>query len=124
MDLDDVPAHAEGPAPEIVIVALVKDIHQTGDDLVARNLLALFQHEQHAVVGLGRTETVNAAHAGHDDAVAPLEKRPRRREPQLIQLVVDGGFFFDVDVARWNVRFRLVIIVVADEVLDRVRREE
>src|SRR5436309_14697776 len=123
MDLDDVPAHAEGPAPEIVIVALVKDIHQTGDDLVARNLLTLYQHEQHAVVGLGRPETVNAAYAGHDDAVAPLEKRPRRREPQLIQLVVDGGFFFDADVARWNVRFRLVIIVVADEVFDRVRRK-
>jgi hypothetical protein len=51
-------------------------------------------------------------------------KSDRVAESQLIQLVVDGGFFFDVDVARWHVRFRLVIIVVADKVLDRVRRKK
>ena len=48
----------------------------------------------------------------------------RGREAQLVQLVVDGGFFFDVDVARRNVGFRLVVVVVADEVLDRVVGEE
>ena len=45
-------------------------------------------------------------------------------QAQLVQLVVDGGFFFDVDVARRDVGFRLVVIVVADEVLHRVVREE
>ena len=48
----------------------------------------------------------------------------RGGEPQLVQLVVDGGFFFDVDVARGNVGFGLVVVVIADEILDRVAGKE
>ena len=90
----------------------------------ARDLLALFQHQQHAVVGFRRAEAVDAAHAGDDDAVAALEQRAGGGEAQLVQLVVDGGFFFDVDVARRDVGFRLVVVVVADEILDRVVGEK
>ena len=54
------------------------------------------------------------------DAVAPLEQRPRGRQAQLVQLVVDRRFFLDVGVGGGNVGFRLVVVVVADEVLDRV----
>ncbi len=56
--------------------------------------------------------------------VAALEKRTRRAHAQLVQLVVDRGFFFDVRVRGGNVRFRLVEIVVADEIFDRVLREK
>ena len=110
-------------APEVAVVALVEDVDQPRDDLLARDLLAFFEHQQHAVVGFGRTEAVDAADAGDDDAVAALEQRAGGREAQLVQLVVDGGFFFDVDVARRDVGFRLIVVVVADEVLDRVVRE-
>ena len=92
-------------------------------DLLARDLLALFEHQQHAVVGFGRTEAVDATDAGDDDAIAALEQRARGGEAQLVQLVVDGGFFFDVDVAGRNVGFGLVVIVIADEILDGVGRE-
>ena len=122
-DLDDVAAHAKRAAPEIAIVALVENLDQLAGDLLARDLLALFQQQQHAVVGFGRAQAVDAAHAGDDHAVAPLEQRARGRQPQLVELVVDGGFFFDVDVAGGNVGFRLVVVVVADEILDRVVRE-
>ena len=124
IDLDDVAAHAESAAPEIAVVALVQDLDQLGDDLVARDLLALFEHQQHAVVRFGRAEAVDAAHAGDDDAVAALEQRLGGGQAQLVELVVDGGFFFDVDVARRDVGFGLVVIVIADEVLDGVVGEE
>ncbi len=39
---------------------------------------------------------------------------------KLVELVVDGRFLLDVDVAGGNVGFRLVVVVVGDEVLDRV----
>ena len=67
IDLDDVAAHAKRAALEIVIVAVVEDVDQARHDLLARDLLAFFEHEQHAVVGFGRAETVDAAHAGDDD---------------------------------------------------------
>ena len=52
------------------------------------------------------------------------KQRAGGREPKLVELVVDGGFFFDIDVARRDIGFGLVVIVIADEVLDGVAGEE
>ena len=123
-NLDDVAAHPEGPAPEVSLGALVQDLDQLANDVVALDLLSLLQEQQHAVIGLRRSQAVNAAHRRDDDAVAALEQRLRGREAQLVKLVVDGRFLLDVDIGRGNVGFRLVIVVVGDEVLDRVVREE
>ena len=41
----------------------------------------------------------------------------------FIDLVVDGRVFFDVGVGRGDIRLRLVVIVVGDEVFDRIVRE-
>ena len=90
----------------------------------ARDALALLEHEQHAVIGLGRAEAVNAGDGGDDDDVAALEERARGAHAQLVELVVDRGFLFDVGVARGHVGFRLVVIVIADEIFDGVLREE
>ena len=57
-------------------------------------------------------------------AVAALEQRAGGREAQLVQFLVDGGFFFDVEVAGGDVGFGLVVVVVADEVFDGVVGEE
>ena len=39
-------------------------------------------------------------------------------------MFVHRGIFFDKGIRAWDVRFRLVVIVVRDEVLNRVFREE
>ncbi len=123
-DLNHVAAHAKCPAPEVRVVALVENLDQPPRNVFAADVLALFEQQQHAVVGLRRPQAVDAAHRAHDDRVAPLEQAARRREPQLVQLLVDRGFLLDVEVAGGNVRLGLVVVVVADEILDRVRREE
>ena len=123
-DFDHVAAHAKSPALEVVVVALVEDFDQAREDLLARDLLSLFEHEQHSVIRFGRTQAVNATDAGDDHAVAALEQRARRGEAQLVQLVVDGGFFFDVDVAGRHIGFRLIVVVVADKIFDCVGGEE
>ncbi len=89
----------------------------------ALDLLAFFQKQQHAVIGFRRSQAVNAAHRRHNDAVAALKERARGGEPQLVQFVIDRGFFFDIDIAGGNVGFRLVVVVIGDEILDRVVRE-
>ena len=43
---------------------------------------------------------------------------------QLVELLVDVGVLLDVGVGAGNVGLRLVVVVVADEVLDGVLREE
>ena len=123
-NFDDVAAHAERAAAEIAIGALVENFDQLADNVVALDLLSLFQEQQHAVIGFRRSQAVDAAHRRDNDAVAPLEQRLGGRQPQLVELVVDGRFLLDVNVTRGNVGFRLVIVVIRDKVLDRIVREE
>ena len=87
-------------------------------------MLAFFEHQQHAVVSFRRTQAVDAAYAGDDHAIAPLEQRARGRKAETVELFVDGGFFFDVDAARRNEGFGLVVVVIADEIFDGVRGKE
>ena len=123
-EFDYIAAHPERATPEVAVIAFVENIHQFGYDLLARYLLALLQHQQHAIVSLRRTQPVDAANARHDDAVPAFEQRLGSGEPEFVEFVVDRRFFFDVDIARRNVGFGLIVVVVTDEILHRIRWEE
>ena len=58
------------------------------------------------------------------DRVAAREQVRRRRVPQPVDVVVPGGVLLDVEVGLRDVRLGLVVVVVGDEVLDRVVGEE
>ena len=123
-DLDDVSADAEGAAAEVDVVAFVEDFDEAAGDVFALDLLAFFEQQQHAVVGFGRAEAVDAGDGGDDDGVAAFEEAAGGGEAELVELFVDGGFFFDEEVAGGDVGFGLVVVVVGDEVLDGVVGEE
>ena len=123
-DLHDVPPDAEGPPVEVDVVPLVLDLDEAGEDRIPRDLHPLFEQEEHPVVGLRRTETVDARDAGHDDDIPPLEEIVGRRMAELVDLLVDRGVLLDVGVRAGDVGLRLVVIVVTDEVLDGVFRKE
>ncbi len=124
VDLHDVAADPERAAPELDVIALVLDVDELAEDLLPVDPLPHLERNRHPVVGLRRTQAVDARHAGDDDDVTALEQRPGGREPQAVDLVVDRRLFLDVGVARRDVGFRLVVVVVADEVLDGVAGEE
>ena len=63
-------------------------------------------------------------HRGDDDDVAPREQRAGGRVPQPLDLVVDRRVLLDVGVRLRDVRLGLVVVVVRDEVLDRVVRQQ
>ena len=124
VDLEDVAAHAERPAVEVEVRPLVLRLDeplQVPRQPVARAGLEL---DRHLAERLGAPEAVDARDRGHDQDVAPLEERGRRRDPQLVDLVVDLGFLLDVGVRLRDVGLGLVVVVVGDEVLDPVLREE
>ncbi len=54
----------------------------------------------------------------------PADKRAGRGEPQPINFLVDRGVLLDVNVPLRYVRLGLVVVVVADEVMDSVVRKE
>src|SRR5262249_20702619 len=80
--------------------------------------------DHHALVVARRTKTVDARDAGYDDHILTADQRACGSQPEAVDVLIDLGVFFYVDVALGNVRFRLVIVVVTDEVVDRVAREK
>ena len=112
------PAAAESEALRIELFG------DSVDRIVALPLLALRQREVHPVVALRRAEAVDARHRRDDHAVAALEQGPRGRHPEAVDLLVDRGLFLDVGVGRGDVGLGLVVVVVADEVLDGVLGKE
>ena len=87
-------------------------------------LLALAQVQDHAVVVDRIADAVDAGHGRHDHRVLALEQRLGRRQPHLLDVLVDARVLLDVEVARGDVGLGLVVVVVRDEVLDRVLGEE
>jgi hypothetical protein len=109
---------------KVDVVALVLHVDQAPEELVAPEFLALHQLDEKTVVALGRADAVDAADRGDDDDVAPRQEGLGGGVAHAIDLVVDDRVLVDEGVGRRNVGFGLVVVVVADEVLDGVVRKE
>ncbi len=124
MHLDHVPPRAEGAALQVQIVPGVQVVHQLLEDRLARDLLSRGDQEHLAAEVFRRAEAVDAGDARHHDDVPALEEGARGREPEPVDVVVDGGVLLDVRVRLRDVRLGLIVVVVGDEVPDRALREE
>jgi len=123
-DVDRIPMYAERVAGEIHVVPQILHPHQPREDRLLRDLLPRPERQPHGAVILRVAQAVDARHGRHDDHIPPLEERHRRRVAQPVDLLIHGRILLDVRVRRRDVRFRLVIIVVAHEIIHRVVREE
>jgi len=124
LQLQGVAAHPEAGARQGLVVALVLEVDELAQHAVAPVAAADPQPDDGGAVVDRRAEAVDAADAGHDDHVAPLEERVRRGVAELVDLVVARRVLLDVRVAPGQVGLRLVVVEVAHEVLDGVLREE
>ncbi len=122
--LDGVAAHAEAPAHEIGIVAPVLQRHEVGHQLALLDLVTALQAEGHGGIGLDRADTVDARHRRHDDHVVALDQRAGRRVAHAVDLLVHRAILLDIGVGARDIGLGLVVIVIGDEILDRVVREE
>ena len=123
-DLQDVTAQAESAAGQIVGRPLVLHLGQLPKIVLERLALATLEEEEHAVIERRLTDAVDAGDGGNDDDVASFEKRLCCRQPELVDLLVLGHLLLDVEIVLRDVRLGLVVVVVGDEILDLVLREE
>src|SRR6185437_7598433 len=72
--LDDVAAHSKGATPELGFVAVIENLDQAPRNVLALDLLAFFQEQQHSVIRFGRSKTVNTADRCDDHAIAALKQ--------------------------------------------------
>ncbi len=117
-------ADTELAALEGDVVARVLQVHEAGEELIARQGLPGMDRDDHRLVILLAARAVDARDAGDDDHVAAREERTHRGEAHPLDLLVHGGILFDERVGARDVGLRLVIIEVADEVFDGVVREK
>ncbi len=122
--LHRVTAHPERASGERQVVARVLDIDQPAQQRVALDFLADAQADHPVDVLLRSAKAVDAAHGRHDDDIAAGEQVHRGRVPQPLDLLVDRGVLLDVGVGLRDVRLGLVVVVVRDEVLDGVVRQQ
>ena len=123
-DLEGVAADPEGAAGEGHVVAGVLDLDELAQDRVAVALLAHPQPQHPVDVLLRGAEAVDAGHGADHDHVAAGQQRVGRGVAQPLDLLVDRGVLLDVGVGLGDVGLGLVVVVVGDEVLDRVVGEE
>ena len=123
-NIDHIAAHAESAARKGIVVAPVLQGGQIAHQLHAVQFGAFADRHRRARIRLHRTDAVNARHAGHDDHIVAFQNRPRRRMAHAIDLFVYRGILFDIGVGARDIGFRLVVIVIGNEILHRVFGEE
>ena len=75
-------------------------------------------------VFLRTSETVNRGDGRDDDHVPAGEERGGRCMPQPIDLGIDLRVLLDIGIGDGKIRFRLVVIVIRDEIVYGVFRKE
>ena len=123
-NLQSVPADTEGASVKIHLIAGVLNVDQFSDDLIPVLGHARTKRDHHVLEFLWRTQSVNTGYGGDDDNVLALRHGSSGREPELVDLVIDGRVLGNVGVRGWHICFRLVIIVIGDEILHRILREK
>ena len=124
MHVDGFAAHAIGRAPQLELVARILHFGQATDQFALVDALAAHHVQHHAEVFVRIAQAVDRRHGGDDDRVAALQQRLGRRQAHLLDMLVDAGILLDEGIGRRHVGLRLVVVVVADEIFDRIVREE
>jgi len=122
--VDCVAPYTDAAAPGLEVVPGVLDVDQLANDRVAILFHTGPEVDHEIAIVLGIADAINAGNTGHHDDVAPLHDRGSRRVAQPVYLIVDGRVLLDIGVGGGNVRLRLVVVIIADKVLDSVVREK
>ena len=87
-------------------------------------MLPAFYGQQHVQIVFWRSDAVDARDACDHNGVPARKQGACRGQPQPLDLFIDRRILLDVSVGARDVRFRLIIIKVADEIFHRVTRKE
>src|SRR5215218_3647771 len=124
VDLEYVAPHPERAAGKLEVVTRVLDAHQVPQDVVEVVEASPLQEDHLRAVLVGAAEAVDRGDARDYYDVAAGEEATRRRVSKPIYVLVDLGVLLDEGVRARDVGLGLVVVVVGDEVLDGVVREE
>jgi len=76
VDVKDIPSNPKAAPVKIHVPPLVMDLNQLSHGVVPGKNSPLFHKEQHIVVSLRRTQSVNTGDTRHDDHILSGQERP------------------------------------------------
>ncbi len=123
-DVDHIAAHAIGALRQVQLVARVLHVREAAQQPALVHAVATHQVQHHGEIGRRIAEAIDRRHGGHDDRIRSLEQRLGRRQAHLFDVLIDRRVLLDKRIARGHVGFRLIVVVIRDEILDRIVREE
>ncbi len=122
--LQRLPLHPEAATREHCVIARVLDRHEFFQQLLAVDRLSPAQDLHVHLIRLRRAQAINAGDRGDHDHVAAGKHGGSGSVAQPVYLLIDRRVLLDIQVPARHVRLGLVVVVVGDEVLDRIIWEE
>ena len=123
-DINRISPNPEGTPAEIDVVPAVLHLHQSSNHITVRYPVPLAQRQNHLVILVRITDTVNRRDRCNNHDITTFHQRLGTRQAHLFDVLVDRRIFLDKQIPLGNVSFRLVIIVITDEILDGIIREK
>ena len=123
-NIDHIAAHTKNPTMEIDFVALILHFDQALDDFPLPHAVTDSHGQNHFVILVAIADTVNTRNRRDNDAIAAFQQAFGRRKAHLLDMIVDRRVFLDKQITSRNIGFRLIVVVVRNEVLNRVFRKE
>ena len=119
-DVDHFPSHSALAALQVRGRPAVLEFDQFTQEVTGLDRLTNMATQMVFEERLGRVETVNARYRRHHDAVGTGDQGSHGGKPFLFNALVDAQLLVDVQVPLGEVGFRLIVVVVRDEVLHGV----
>ncbi len=123
-DFERITTHPEDTGLDFQVVALVLDIDQLPQEGIPTVDLSFWNLQHRGAIGFRVAQTINGGDRCHDNNILAGHQRRCCCQAQTVNLFVNIGFFLDIQIASWDVGFRLIIIVIRDEILHCIFREE
>ena len=124
IDLHRIPPDPEIAALQGQVIPRILDRYEIPDHLVPVLLHPGPQRNRHSLKLIRTSQSVNTGHTGHDHYVPSLRQRRRRRQPQLVDLIVDHRILCNIRIAGRYICLRLIVIIIRDKILHGVFRKE
>ena len=109
---------------QLDIIAAVLHLGQAANQFALVDAITAHQVQHHLEIFVRIAQPVDRRNGSHDQRIAAFEQGLGRRQPHLLDVLVDVGILLDIGVGGRDIRFGLVVVVVADEVFHCVVREE
>ena len=123
-DIDNVATNPVSSAAQLHVIATVLHFSQAPQDGSLIDHFAARQVQHHTQVLGGIAKSIDCRYGRHDDGVRPLQQRLCCRQTHLLNVLVYRGVFFNVGIRGRHVGFGLVVVVIGNEVFNRIFRKK